>query len=170
VVDCNRVPGAVDAVAAISDGTAIPGNFDEADRALRYSAVFDPYHEAIGELLAARDAAGTATAVVSLHSFTPSFGGIARPWPIGVLHDRGDTRFAQAVLDQLRENSAGPIGDNAPYRMDGTDYTVPRHAYPGRPYVELEVRQDLLATPHACKGMADLLAQVLTAAWSELGG
>ncbi|MBV9949245.1 MAG: N-formylglutamate amidohydrolase, partial [Myxococcales bacterium] len=37
------------------------------------------------------------------------------------------------------------VGDNQPYAMDGTDYTVPRHAHAqGLPYLELEFRQDLL--------------------------
>ena len=37
------------------------------------------------------------------------------------------------------------VGDNQPYQMDGIDYSVPRHAYPTRrPYVELEIRQDLI--------------------------
>ena len=40
------------------------------------------------------------------------------------------------------------VGDNQPYRMDGIDYTAPRHAIAaGLDYLELEVRQDLIADP-----------------------
>ncbi|MEO5586894.1 MAG: N-formylglutamate amidohydrolase [Novosphingobium sp.] len=166
VVDCNRAPEAVDAVAAVSDGTAIPGNtqLSEADRASRYSSIFEPYHAAIAKLLQDRDAAGLNTTIVSLHSFTPSLAGSARPWTIGVLHDAGNTRFAVALLRVLRDREGEKIGDNAPYRMDATDYTVPRHAYPDRPYAELEVRQDLLASPAGRQAIADLLADALQTA------
>jgi len=176
VVDCNRARGAVDAIPAISDGIAIAGNGAVSDRAARarYAAIFDPYHGAIGDLLAGRDAAGMPTIVVSLHSFTPVMAGFARPWTIGVLHDGGDTRFALATLGALRERAGqgagGPIGDNVPYRMDGTDHTVPRHAYPRRrPYAEIEVRQDLLSSPGRISVVADLLAEVLECARRRIG-
>ena len=54
------------------------------------------------------------------------------------------------------------IGDNEPYRMDGTDYTVPRHAIAnGLDYLELEVRQDLIADPAGQAEVAALLAPLL---------
>ena len=40
------------------------------------------------------------------------------------------------------------MGDNEPYKMDGTDYTIPRHAYPGEaPYLEIQFRQYFLFDP-----------------------
>ena len=52
-----------------------------------------------------------------------------------------------AVLAGLRDEADLIVGDNEPYRMDATDHTVPRHCHPRRlPYLELEVRQDLIAT------------------------
>jgi predicted N-formylglutamate amidohydrolase len=146
VIDCNRAPDAIDAMPAVSDGTRIPGNqaLDDASKAARVVAIHEPYHRAIGDALAARDAVGRETVLVALHSFTPAMRGEARPWQIGVLHDRGDTRFAHAFLHALQADSTLTVGDNEPYRMDAIDYTIPRHAYPARPYVEIEVRQDLL--------------------------
>jgi predicted N-formylglutamate amidohydrolase len=171
VVDCNRARGAADAIAPISDGTKIPGNraLTDQERAKRYAEIFEPYHAGIAKMLDTRDGEDLVTAVVSLHSFTPSLAGMSRPWSIGVLHDGGNTRLARAVLGLLRKQVGEAVGDNAPYWMDGTDYTVPRHAYPHRPYVELEVRQDLLASAQACEDMADHLAGMLTAAWDSLG-
>lgn len=94
---------------------------------------------------ATRDDAGIATTIVSLHSFTPVLDNIARPWDVGVLHDRGATDFARSILAALRAVPSLTVGENEPYRMDATDYTVPLHAYPAlRPYIELEVRQDRL--------------------------
>jgi predicted N-formylglutamate amidohydrolase len=115
-------------------------------RAARIAELHEPYQRAIGDELARRDEAGRATILVSLHSFTPHFAGFDRPWHAGVLHDRGDASFAVAMLRALAALPDLVIGDNQPYRMDKIDYTVPRHAYPARrPYVELEIRQDLIA-------------------------
>lgn len=147
VIDCNRTPGAADSIAWISDGREIPGNADlsSADRDERRAAIFDPYHRAIEECLAAMIAREVAPIVVSLHSFTPVMSGESRPWDIGVLHDGANDAFALAVLDTLRDGSGLSIGDNEPYRMDRTDHTVPHHAFGrGLPYVEIEVRQDVL--------------------------
>ncbi|MEO6717330.1 MAG: N-formylglutamate amidohydrolase [Novosphingobium sp.] len=163
VVDCNRWPDAPDAIAASSDGTAIACNdaISGEQRDQRYATIFSPYHDAIAEHLAARDAAGRRSILVSLHSFTPVLGGVSRPWDIGVLHDRGNSKFAAAMLATLRNASGLQIGDNAPYRMDATDYTVMRHAYPSRLYVELEIRQDRLTSASERSRMAQILASAL---------
>lgn len=166
VIDCNRSAAQPDVIAEVSDGTPVPGNRDlsAADRAARFAAIHEPYQAAIGAELARRDAIGGQTTLIALHSFTPAMRGHDRPWHVGILHDRGDTRFAQAFLAALRDEPGLVVGDNEPYRMDQIDYTVPRHAYPARPYAEVEIRQDLLATPEGCAHWADLLARVLPAA------
>jgi predicted N-formylglutamate amidohydrolase len=171
VIDCNRDPARADAVPEVSDGTLIPANqaLDPAARASRVAAIHAPYHAAIAERLAVRDAASQRTTVVALHSFTPEMNGIARPWHAGVLHGGGDERFSEAILGELRAALDVPVGDNQPYAMIGTDYTVPHHCFhAGRDYAELEIRQDLLAAPGGAEEWADRLAGVLTKAW-ELG-
>jgi len=177
VVDCNRSPAQPDAIAAISDGTPIPGNqaLDAAAIAARFATIHEPYHRAIAAELARRDAAGQPTILVALHSFTPAMRTHAtadtqRPWHIGILHDGGDTVFAKAMLDQLAEEPDLVVGDNEPYRMDLIDYTIPRHAYPARrPYAEIEIRQDLIATPEGCARWAERLARILPAAAARIG-
>jgi predicted N-formylglutamate amidohydrolase len=168
VVDCNRAPGAADAIAAMSDATTIPGNQDpdQAARDARYAEIHEPYHAAIAAELARRDAAGRQTIVVALHSFTPVYGTAPpRPWQVGILHDRGDNSLARACLDLLRGRGDLTVGDNEPYSMSGIDYTVPRHCYSAmRPYVEFEVRQDLLAAPGGPAAWATILADTLAAA------
>ncbi|MET0240579.1 MAG: N-formylglutamate amidohydrolase [Sphingobium sp.] len=162
LVDCNRTETNPEAIPAISDGTAIPGNIGltDAEKAERIDAIHAPYQAAIADILAQRDAAGRATILVSLHSFTPVMGGFARPWDVGVLHDGGDPRFALALLDRLSARDGIVVGDNEPYRMDDTDHTVPRHAYAAlRPYAELEFRQDRLAQD--ARPWATLLAETL---------
>ena len=166
VVDCNRDASAADVIAEVSDGTPIPGNVGLAPsaRGARFAEIHEPYQQVIAAELARRDALGQDTVLVSLHSFTPTMAGSARPWEIGVLHDGGDAGFARATLAALRRRADLVVGDNEPYRMDTTDYTVPRHAYPSRRrYVELEVRQDLLVDA-GWERWATLLAAVLVEA------
>lgn len=166
VVDCNRDPSAADAIAETSDGTLVPGNQDlsPSNRSVRFAEIHDPYHQAVAAELARRDAVGTTTILVALHSFTPTMRNVDRPWQIGVLHDGGETGFARAVLARLQARDDLAVGDNEPYAMDGTDYTIPRHAYPTRSYVEIEIRQDLLASPPIVKRWSAFLAETLIAA------
>ena len=164
VIDCNRDPARADAVPEISDGSAIPGNaaLDDARRAARIAAIHAPYHAAIAAALAGQS---RPPIMVALHSFTPIMNGFTRPWHAGVLHDRGETRFSDAVLTALRARVDASVGDNEPYAMDGIDFTVPHHCYEaGRPYAEIELRQDLIADAAAQECWAGLLAEVLTSA------
>ena len=147
VIDCNRDPAHAEAIPALSDGTVIGDNadLDMAEKAERVRAIHRPYHQAMADLIAARTAAGRETILLSLHSFTPVLSGDVRPWDIGILHWRGRTDFALSILDQLRSIAGVVVGDNEPYAMDATDYTVPLHAFPnGLRYAEIEVRQDLI--------------------------
>ena len=172
VIDCNRDPARADAVPEVSDGTIVPGNaaLSPADRAGRVAAIHAPYQAAITDVLAERDAAERETVLVSLHSFTPAMQGVARPWPIGLLYSEGDISLSRAMLAHLQRRGDLTVGDNEPYAMDGIDYTVPRHAFAaGRRYVEIEIRQDLLATQAQQDEWAALLAEVLVEAMAEAG-
>ena len=66
------------------------------------AAIFDPYHRRIDEVIDRRLRDGMPTVLVSLHSFTPVYAGIARPWHIGTLYHR-DTRLPPLLLKLLRE-------------------------------------------------------------------
>lgn len=168
VIDCNRDPAHPGSVAQVSDGTVVPGNngINAADRQVRIDAIFVPYQNAISAMLDERGAAGLPTILVSLHSFTPRMNGADRPWHLGVLHDGYEDAFSHAVLNRLRALGTYVVGDNEPYRMNTTDYTVPRHAFARElPYLELEVRQDLIAAdnPTERQRIAETLQEVLTA-------
>lgn len=172
VVDCNRAADAPDAVPEVSDGTPIPGNrgLGPAARDRRIAAIHAPYQAAIAAEIARRKAAGQPTVLVALHSFTPALAGATlRPWQVGILHDGAADAFAHALLDILRRRPELTVGDNEPYRMDGIDHTVPRHAFAARlPYAEIEVRQDLLATPAGIAAWTDRLAADLPAALAAI--
>lgn len=165
VIDCNRKPGAPDLAPAVSDGVAIPANVDLTAEALaaRREAIYDPYQSAIEAVLDERAARGLRTVLVSLHSFTPVMQGFVRPWRYGVLH-RGDSPFSDAVLARLQATLGAEAGDNAPYAMDARDNTIPRHADArGLDYLELEVRQDLIADEAGQAEAAAFVAELLRA-------
>ena len=166
VIDCNRVPGADGEAPAVSDGVAIPGNADLSPVALaaRRAEIAAPYQACIAQALDARQAQGAPTLLVSLHSFTPVLGGAARPWHVGVLH-RGDSPLSLRLLALLQAELGEAAGDNQPYAMDTVDHTVPLHADArGLDYLELEVRQDLIANAAGQDRIATLLARLLTQA------
>jgi predicted N-formylglutamate amidohydrolase len=161
VLDCNRVPGAPDCAPEASDGVVIRGNLDLSaeDLAARRREIYTPYQDAIAQVLDAR--AGRHTVLISLHSFTPVMKGFRRPWRMGVLH-RGDSPLSHRMLALLRDEMGEAAGDNQPYAMDGTDNTVPLHADPrGLDYLELEVRQDLLADPAGIDAVAQIVGRLL---------
>jgi predicted N-formylglutamate amidohydrolase len=163
VIDCNRRPGHATSIARCSDATAIPGNqsLTEAQQAARVAEIFEPYQNAIAAELDRRQAAGTQAVLVAMHSFTPVFGGVARVWQAGMLYNR-DPRLGHALAAELR-HAGYHVGDNQPYQLsDDSDYTVPVHAERrGLLYVEIEIRQDLIADVAGQAHWADLLATSL---------
>src|SRR5476649_2190911 len=82
VIDCNRPPNAASSIPVISEATAIKANEDLAREAAqaRRQAIFDPYHRRIAEVIDTRQREGKPVVLVSLHSFTPVYAGVARPW------------------------------------------------------------------------------------------
>jgi predicted N-formylglutamate amidohydrolase len=172
VVDCNRAPDRADAIVEISDGTAIPGNvgLDPTEANARFAEIHAPYHRRIAEELDVRAAAGLRGAVVSIHSFTPEMNGRARPWLLGVLHEN-DSPLSKAMLEVLVAEEGLVVGDNEPYAMDGIDYTVPFHARGrGLDYLELEIRQDLIAEAAGQQRIAELLARTIPLALERARG
>jgi predicted N-formylglutamate amidohydrolase len=171
VIDCNRDPSWATAVPEISELTMIPGNvgLSAADRAARVAAVFAPYHQRIGALLDAR--AGRRTVLVAMHSFTPSFKGESRSMHVGMLYNK-DARLAEILLGLLRQEGDLVVGDNAPYAVtEDSDYGVPTHGEKrGLAHVEVEIRQDLIASEAGQEAWAARFARLLTAADAMLKG
>src|SRR5258708_2444831 len=170
VIDCNRAPDAPSSIVAISEATPIPGNarLTTAARDARRREVFDPYHRRIARELDARQDASRPTVLLALHSFTPVFLDVSRPWQCGVLYNR-DPRLARIVGDLLKEGGLA-VGDNEPYAVsDETDYTIPVHGERrGLPHLELEIRQDLIAPAPLHPEPAPLPTRLLPAALRHL--
>lgn len=147
VIDCNRDPRTDSSIPLVSELTPIPGNCGlSADEiAARRTEIFEPYHAHLRALLDERHAAGRQTIVVSQHSMTDNFKGSQREMHAAVLYCR-DARIGKAVLTELRRERGLIVAENEPYRCnEATDYTIFNHAEGrGLPYLELEIRQDLI--------------------------
>ncbi len=164
VVDCNRPLNVADAFAERSEDTVIAGNIGigAVEKSERAAAFYWPYHDALHGLIESRVEGGAAPVLVGVHSFTPVYRGIPRPWHVGV-HYRLDPRAALLALAALRSEPGLTVGENEPYEvtLDG-DYTAPVHAERrGMPYVLFEIRQDLIASHAGVHEWADRLAAVL---------
>lgn len=156
VCDLNREETAPGLVPPESDGHPIPGNFG-ADREARLARFHRPYHTALAEWLEDAQPA----LILSLHSFTPRLetSEAARPWQVGVLYNQDD-RAARIAIPMLAAEGLN-VGDNLPYSGRELNYTMNRHAEArGRPYLGIEIRQDLARTPANHARWAALLADI----------
>ncbi len=164
VIDCNRPFDSAGSIPLISEATEIPGNggLNHEQVTARRQAVFAPYHARIAQALDQRKAQGLPTILVSLHSFTPVYAGIARPWHIGTLYHRDD-RLPHMLRDKLRHEGDLVVGDNEPYAVsDATDYTIPVHAEKrGLMNTGIEIRQDLIGDQSGQHQWAERLARLL---------
>lgn len=163
LIDLNRPPDSATSIPEVSETTVIPGNLNlaAAERARRVALYFEPFQAAVRQLLDARMAAGKATTIVGVHSFTPVFKGMARPWHAGILY-----RKAQSFGHALAEALGGPaqaIAENEPYQIeDDSDYTVPVHGEArGLDAVLVEIRQDLIMDDAGASGWATRLSHAL---------
>ena len=170
LIDPNRGGDDPTLVMRLSDGSLIPGNarIDEAEVEVRKARFWQPYRQAITLALEAGAATGRSPAIVSIHSFTPVWRGVARPWELGLLWDL-DPRLAQAFLDEI--TAAEPvltIGDNEPYdgALEGDtmhDVATSR----GLAHVLIELRQDLIGTCEGAQAWAARIAGPLERALAK---
>jgi predicted N-formylglutamate amidohydrolase len=163
LIDPNRGPFDPTLVMRLSDGRIIPGNAraDAAEIDLRRSLYWQPYRQEIAAHLGTMLANGPPPAVIGIHTFTPVWKGVARPWQIGVLWD-AEPRFATPLIAALAAHNLN-VGDNEPYAGalpgDTLDAEVAPHGLAG---LLIEIRQDLVATPAQAHEWADRLAGILT--------
>jgi predicted N-formylglutamate amidohydrolase len=166
VIDCNRPPGAASSIPVLSEETTIPGNegLSPEDAATRRREIFDPYHRCIDAVISERLQAHRPTVLVALHSFTPVYAGVARPWHIGALYHR-DRILPPLLIEALRSEPDLVVGDNEPYAAsDLTDYTIPVHGEArGLINTGIEIRQDLIEDEAGQQQWAERLARAFGA-------
>ena len=163
LIDCNRPIGAPTSIPEISELTVIPGNagLSETARRQRAARFFLPFQHAVAAHLDARQAQARPTIVIGVHSFTPVFKGIARPWHAGVLF-RQSRELGEAILAALQAPGL-VLAANQPYQIGAlTDHSVPVHGEArGLDAVLLEIRQDLLADAAGIAVWAERVAAAL---------
>ncbi|MCR6670323.1 N-formylglutamate amidohydrolase [Devosia ginsengisoli] len=172
VIDCNRELDAPDLIWTLSESTRIAANehLDAAERQYRIDHFHRPYHAAIETLLEARRHAGQETILVCMHSFTPVYLGIARPWPIGLIHGV-DTGFTRALFDALKDEAPDlNLGWNEPYAaLNGVTLTLEKHGDGrGLPATMIEIRNDEILDPTGVTLWADRLGRCLETARQAL--
>lgn len=150
LLDLNRPVDAHDSIVVRSEDTDVPGNIgiSAEERELRRARIYQPFHAQLDALIDQRLRAGQDTAVISIHSFTPSYHGVARPWHVGVISQR-DRSLADALLGALSARADLCVGDNLPYGPDdGVYHSLQRHGEArGLRGAMIEVRNDLLDGP-----------------------
>ncbi|MDA8870003.1 N-formylglutamate amidohydrolase [Rhizobiaceae bacterium] len=163
LVDPNRSQDDPTLVMKLSDGTVVPANHPITDeevgrRVERYHA---PYHAAVDARLDAMLAAGPPPLVFSIHSFTPVWRGVPRPWHAAVLWD-ADPRANVPMVEALRADASLTVGDNEPYEGALFGDTIHRHAtVRGLSNCLIEVRQDLIGHDAGVEEWADRFAPIL---------
>ncbi len=158
VIDYNREADAPGLIPHESDGKPVPGNRD-ADVAHRIAHYYDPYHGQV----AALTAQAHQPFILSLHSFTPQLAARpyeARPWEIGILYNEDERAAPHAI--RLLADRGYVVGDQEPYSGKLLNATMNRHAEAhGRPYLGVEVRQDIAADPVRRPRLAEDLSAVV---------
>jgi len=166
LIDLNRGEDDPTLVMKLSDGSIIPGNQEAGPEeiARRIRDFHEPYHNAVTAEL---DRIGPRAAIISIHSFTPSWKGKPRPWEVGVLWDK-DKRLAGPLMTRLAQH-AFIWGDNEPYSGALENDCLNRHGTKrGLPHVLVEIRQDLIASEELAEGFADKLYFVLSEALKDM--
>ena len=164
LIDCNRPLDAPDLICPVSEMTAVPGNANLSleDRQARVALSWQPFHEAVEQLIKGRLLQDRETRLISIHSFTPVYKGVKRPWHIGILHDE-DRSMADPLIAALKSERDIIVGDNEPYSpADRVYFTLERHGRSrGLPCAMIEIRNDEIGDEDGVRRWAGRLSGIL---------
>ena len=163
LIDPNRGDTDPTLIMRLSDGAVVPANhpLPPGERERRIERFWRPYDEAVGRAIEGKIARGIVPLIVSIHSFTPFWRGVPRPWQVGVLWD-ADDRAPRPMIDMLRADASLTVGDNEPYSGALGGDMLNRHAHArGVPHALIEVRQDLIGTRDGERAWAERLAPII---------
>jgi predicted N-formylglutamate amidohydrolase len=170
LIDLNRPFESPASIPAQSEATDIPGNLSlgEAEIERRRRTMFTPFHDRVASYLDRRRAAGRPTWIVTIHSFTPVFLGVARPWHAGILFDQSRD-FAETVIEGLARGSGLNVAANQPYTVDREgDYAIPVHGTDrDLPAILVEIRNDLIADVYGIAEWVGRLGPVLRSSYAS---
>jgi predicted N-formylglutamate amidohydrolase len=169
LIDPNRGDDDPTLIMRLSDGAIVPGNagVDAAERERRLARFWRPYHDAIRAEIDAMMAHGRVPVIFSMHSYTPIWRGVPRPWHCAVLWDN-DARLPRHLIEGLGADPAITCGDNEPYDGALRNDTMFRHGTSrGLAHAIVEVRQDLIAEPAGVDEWVARLAEALGPALAD---
>ena len=151
LIDANRGIDDPTLIMKISDGKIIEGNKDISflincnEKKHRINFFYNTYHNKISEIISRSLKKNIFPAIISIHSFTPSFGGNKRSTELGILWD-SDNRLPDIFFSHLNKNYKDIIiGNNKPYTGRMKNDTLYRHGTKqGLANILIEIRQDLI--------------------------
>jgi predicted N-formylglutamate amidohydrolase len=163
LIDPNRGEDDPTVIMRLSDGVVIPGNHPISTGEIEYRLenFHRPYHAVVGSAIDRSLANGVVPAVFSVHSFTPNWKNVYRPWEVALLWDR-DPRFVHLLLRELEKHGDLTVGNNEPYDGALKNDTMYRHCTArGLAHVLIEFRQDLICDQAGADKWCSRLAPIL---------
>ena len=170
LIDPNRGTDDPTLVMRLSDGAIVPGNAEitPEEKQYRIDTFYQPYHDEVSQQIDNSVQSGCLPMVFSIHSFTPFWKGVPRPWHVGVLWE-GDNRFARALIEQLSVDKSLNVGENEPYVGGIEGESLDKHARArGLLAALIEIRQDLIGDETGVEEWANRLALILPKIHNEL--
>ena len=168
LIDPNRGIDDPTLIMKISDGKVIKGNKDISfirncsEKKHRVNSYYNAYHNKISEIINQSLKKNIFPAIISIHSFTPLFGGKKRSVELGILWD-SDNRLPDIFFSYLNKKYKNMnIGNNEPYSGRMKEDTLYRHGTKlGLANILIEIRQDLIMNSTKQKQFSKLIAQPL---------
>tara|TARA_B110000008_G_scaffold10295_1_gene9894 strand:+ start:40 stop:819 length:780 start_codon:yes stop_codon:yes gene_type:complete len=151
LIDTNRGIDDPTLIMKVSDGKIIEGNKNISflnnckEKKKRINNYYNVYHNKISEIIDRSLKKNIFPAIVSIHSFTPLFGGNKRSTELGILWD-SDNRLPDIFFSYFNKNYKDIIiGNNKPYTGRMKNDTLYRHGTKqGLANILIEIRQDLI--------------------------
>lgn len=167
VVDLNRIPAMIIYEGSSETGEDIPGNqkLDEAHIQKRLETFYNPYHDALSDIIADTKKQFGNVIWLDLHSFTPIWQGKKRQTGVGTLKlvKNDYTLKAEALLENTFKELFAP---DLPYdlslsphrEINAGSHAGDKH---GVDYLGIEIRNDLLSTKMQINMMAESLVDII---------
>ena len=168
LIDTNRGIDDPTLIMKVSDGKIIEGNKnisflnDCEEKKKRINNYYNIYHNKISEIIDRSLKKNMFPAIISIHSFTQSFGGNKRSTELGILWD-SDNRLPDIFFSHLNKNYKDIIiGNNKPYTGRMKNDTLYRHGTKqGLANILIEIRQDLISDSAKQNFFSKLIVQPL---------
>ena len=136
-------------------------NMDSKELQRRVTTYYEPYHQAVDEMIRTRLNMNSNFLVFSLHSFTPVYLGQPREVEVGVLFDDYEKEACQ-ILESFKSQGFDTRLNEPWSGANGMMFSPHKHGtHHNLINLELEVRQDLIGNDSQAQGFGLVLARIL---------